>query len=132
MTRLPARLYSDLIGKPFAEGARGPEAYDCVGLAIALQRRMGRDVPDFASTLDELHQNYAEGGGLLGPAICIPRPVAGCVVLLRMLADERHLGVMLDEFRMIHTSRETGGVVIERILAGPWQRRVLGYYEVVA
>ncbi|MEN9059995.1 hypothetical protein [Ponticoccus litoralis] len=37
----------DWIGLPYAERGRGPEAFDCLGLWLALQRaRFGREIPD--------------------------------------------------------------------------------------
>ncbi|MGA0595391.1 peptidoglycan endopeptidase [Enterovirga sp. CN4-39] len=38
---------SDLIGRPYAIGARGPEAFDCYGLTRHLQRELARiEMPD--------------------------------------------------------------------------------------
>jgi hypothetical protein len=38
----------DLVGKPYAHGARGPDAYDCWGLCVEVYRRRGIDLPDYA------------------------------------------------------------------------------------
>jgi len=35
--------YTDLIGKPWVWGARGPDAYDCFGLLKEVMRRLGID-----------------------------------------------------------------------------------------
>lgn len=125
--RLPANLYADLIGKPFAEGGRGPDAYDCLGMAITLQRRQGRYVPDFASSMDEFHRQF--GDGILGPCSKLDAALPGCVVLLRTGINERHIGTMIDPYRMIHTMAGlTNGACIERAVTLPWAQRVLGYY----
>lgn len=130
MIRLAPNLYADLIGKPYREDARGPEAYDCLGLAIELQRRQGRDVPNFRSTAEEFAAQYGEG--LLGPCVQISAPVPGCAALFRMIDDERHLGTMLDRFCMMHTQAArragAGSAVIEQIRMTPWERRLLGFY----
>jgi len=130
--RLSARLYSDLIGKPYRDAGRGPDAFDCLGLAIEMQRRQGRDVPDFASTIEEFHRLYQPGAeghpGILGPAREIPTAVPGCAVLLRMMGGELHLGTMLDAWTMLHTQRGIGAACTESLLRPVWQRRVIGYY----
>ncbi len=125
--KLPARLYGDLIGKPFEDGGRGPGTFDCLGLAIEMQRRQGRAVGNYASTIEEFHREYS--AGLFGPCAQLCRPAAGCVVLLRTGIHERHVGTMLDAYTMLHTmSGMAGGAAIERLLAPEWTRRVLGYY----
>jgi cell wall-associated NlpC family hydrolase len=125
---LSACLYSDLLGKPFEEGGRGPDTYDCVGLAIEIQRRRGISVPDFISSEAELHRQLSQGGMLEG---CrkLKAAVPGCVVLVKM-PEGHHLGTMIDTWRILHTTAQTKGVVVERILGPMWVRRILGYYEV--
>jgi hypothetical protein len=125
---LPARLYADLLGKPFARGARGPEAYDCLGLALEMARRLGYRFPDFVSCEDTLHAELGQGACSLAdcPRIAVPEP--GCVALLRMGPDQHHLAFFIDRFRMIHTTAATG-CVIERALEPLWKRRILGYYR---
>lgn len=125
---LSARLYVDLIGKPFLAGGRGPESFDCVGLALEIARRLGKQVPDFVSSEAELHQQLAGDGAALADCPQIPRPVPGCAVLLRMSPSQHHLAFMVDEYRMIHTTAATG-CVIERVNSPLWSRRVIGYYD---
>ena len=36
-----AKLTAQLVGKPYRAGATGPDAYDCMGLVIRTQRKMG-------------------------------------------------------------------------------------------
>jgi cell wall-associated NlpC family hydrolase len=36
---------ADLIGKPYAPGGNGPEAFDCWGLVVEVRRRMGLPTP---------------------------------------------------------------------------------------
>lgn len=124
-----ASAYADLVGKPFLANARGPSAYDCLGLVIQVVRRCGYAVPDFDSSMEELAKQYSAERGVLGPCYCIEQPDAGCVVLLRGLkGDEKHLGIMLDRWRMLHASEDAGQVVIENLARSVWGRRVLGYY----
>jgi cell wall-associated NlpC family hydrolase len=126
---LPAALYADLVGKPYAEGARGPAAYDCLGLAIELERRRGLAVPDFVSSEAELHRQLAAGGFLAGLEP-ISAPEAGALVLMRSdHAAKVHLGVMTDAFSMLHAAEAVGSVVRQRLADTFWKRRVLGFYR---
>jgi cell wall-associated NlpC family hydrolase len=126
---LPTRLYADLVGKPFVEGGRGPYGYDCVGLATVIQRRRGFDVPDFLSSEAELHRQIA-AGGFIADCKRMGEPEPGCVALIKMGAQEHHLGVMVSRYRMIHTTAQTKGVVIESILGPLWMRRILGFFVI--
>ncbi len=127
MNGLSARLFTDLVGKPFARDARGPDAYDCLGLVIEVTRRNGFAVPEYASTSEELARQQHEG--LLGPCRRVERAEPGCVVLLRSThATGRHLGIMIDRWRMIHASEDAGQAVIETLQRSLWGRRVLGFY----
>jgi len=125
---LESYLFVDLIGKPWRKCARGPDAYDCLGLVLEIQRRRGVEVPNFLSCEGELHRQLA-GGGFLAGCKKLEAAEPGCVALIKM-GHEHHLGVMLDSYRMIHTTEQTRGAVIERILGPLWNRRITGYYRV--
>ena len=127
---IPTRLYLDLLGKPFAEGARGPSTYDCVGLAMEFQRRRGAVLPAYLSQPEELHRQLATEG-ILSDANRLPVAEPGCVVLLRTGIHERHLGCMVDCYRFLHTMKDlASGAAIERTLSSQWERLILGYYRV--
>jgi cell wall-associated NlpC family hydrolase len=54
-------MWGKWVGLAYAELGRGPEAYDCLGLFLALQRDvMGRDLPDPYCLMTE-----ARGAGLI-------------------------------------------------------------------
>jgi cell wall-associated NlpC family hydrolase len=124
------RIYSDLIGKRFASGARGPAEFDCVGLAIEFHRRRGFELPAFLSDEASLHRAIAAGGPLSQPhQLAGPEP--GCCVLMRSQGGPgRHLGCMVDRYRMIHASEPVGSTVLEVLSRSVWGRRVLGYYRI--
>lgn len=128
---MQARIYADLLGKPFARGARGPESYDCLGLALEIARRLGYRFPDYVSDEATLHAELGAGGCSLADCPRIAAPEPGCVALLRMSADQHHLAFLTDRYRMIHTTQTTG-CVLERILEPMWQRRIMGYYRLEA
>ena len=126
---MPARQYADLIGKPYAAGGRGPEAYDCLGLAMELATRLGLQIPAFASDEAELHRALA-AGGYLAELERIPAAETRALVLLRSSHPaEVHLGVMLDAHWMLHAAEMTGMVVRQRLADTFWKRRVIAFYR---
>ena len=44
---------TDLLGKPYKAHARGPEAYDCYGLVIEVEKRLGHTMPDLYTKLSK-------------------------------------------------------------------------------
>lgn len=40
-----AKLTAQLVGKPYKAGATGPDAFDCMGLVMRVQRKMGWKMP---------------------------------------------------------------------------------------
>jgi len=125
---IPLAVYADLLGKPFAPGARGLESFDCVGLALEMARRLGKQLPNFISSEAELHAQLGTGGATLADLPQIARPEPGCIVLLRISPTEHHVAFMIDEYRMIHTLKDVR-CAIERINSNLWQRKVIGFYR---
>lgn len=121
------RVYADLVGKPYADGGRGPHAYDCVGLALELQRRLGRKLPPYLSDEDSLHTAVAEGGEL-HESQRIDAPEAGCLVLMREGLG-CHIGCMIDDAWMLHTYRKIGSAVRQPLQRSLFRSRVMGFYR---
>lgn len=124
-------MYSDLIGKPFKDFGRGPDAYDCWGLAREVFHRYGVDLPDFAisckdspkvsRTMYQQERKWRRLQSPVVPCLCVFR----CSEIDRKLVS--HLGVYVGNGRFLHASDKTG-VAIER-LDHPWWKRVFfGYY----
>lgn len=129
MKVIPLHVYIDLIGKPYALGARGPASFDCLGLALELGKRLGLTFPRYLTCENELHRQLAADASTLADFQRIPTPLPGCVALLRGEPGEHHLAVMLDRDWMLHTRKETG-CVRERIAGPLWCNKVIGFYEV--
>lgn len=125
---IPSTAYADLLGKPFADGARGPASYDCVGIALAVAARLGKQLPNYLSSETELHAQLGANGSTLAGCVQIARPEPGCLALFRMSSSEHHIGIMADEYRMVHSLKGIG-CVIERVMSNLWQRKVMGFYR---
>ncbi|WP_298434601.1 NlpC/P60 family protein [Geobacter sp.] len=119
---------TDLLGRPFAYGGRGPDAYDCYGLAMEVCRRAGIDLPEWRSVCEPvLIQDGFEAGKEFFEELAGPQPF--CIVLLMVRPPYvSHCGVMLDGGRFIHIMERTR-VTIERIDGLAWRRRVRGFYR---
>lgn len=118
---LPLSLWIDLLGKPWRKDARGPEAYDCVGLLLEIERRLGYPVPAYASEVREL----ATAMECWEP---VSEPVPGDAILIRSVDPRWHIGVVSGGGWMIHALQGVG-VVKERYNSFPWQHRIEGFYR---
>jgi cell wall-associated NlpC family hydrolase len=123
-------LINGLIGKPYALGAQGPDAFDCYSAARALQKALfGRDMPAFAMP--------GEAGRIaIAAAIAvhperqrwreIAAPMDGCLVTMARHLQGYHLGTWLaEDGGMIVHAIETCGVVCDTIAtleAVGWRR----------
>ena len=124
--------YDDLIGKPYQDGGRGPDAYDCWGLAIEIHRRFGIDLPDFdisAKACEQIHNKIIDQS-YLNSWQEIEAPKMPCLILFK--AHPRfvqHVGTFIGYGRFLHI-REYG-VAIERVLSPLWNKRIRGFWEYV-
>lgn len=113
------------VGVPFAYGGRGPDSFDCYGLVMAIHKDMGIDILDYDSPSDQ-----EQIAALMATQLPLWKETpcaAGATVLFRIGRLVSHCGYMLDDDRMIHTMKSTGGVTIQRIDA--WRHRIIGFYR---
>ena len=101
-------LYEDLIGKPFADLGRGPDAYDCWGLVIEVGQRMGIEVPDYGVS----HQNEARVNGTFRAHATdyerVNQPKVGDIAVWKSMAGELHFGIVIDGNHVLHAGPEVG------------------------
>ena len=93
---------ADLIGKPYRDNGRGPDAYDCYGLAIEVERRAGYKLNDVQYTdhAPSLCNKYAPTLNVYK----LDKPREGA--LLEMYTDgELHIGVCINEREFIHETK---------------------------
>src|SRR5579864_5775045 len=119
---LPARFYADLIGKPYRDHGRGPDFYDCFGVLIEVERRMGNQLPDYISnpdTLDEIRvHDWQE----------VLKPEPGDGILIRSVDPRWHVGVVINSCEMVHIRRDAH-VCVERFDGILWKKRIEGFYR---
>lgn len=126
----------DLLGKPFEKDARGPAAYDCVGLLLEIERRLGRTLPEYDSREGVLILALVDwepvseclpGSPQTGPCLR-GGPLPGDAILFRSCDPSWHVGVVTGDGWMIHAHPDCG-VVRERYNALPWHNRIEGFYR---
>ena len=124
------------IGIPFKPHGRDRNGYDCIGLVLdVLKNEYGKDVPDVWKYDDphsiEVAQTFMVEAVIANTNLskwkrCNPK--AGAVVLFRIAGTIRHIGIMIDEKRFLHTM-ERVETCIESVDGPAWEKRVEGFYE---
>ncbi|UWQ77395.1 NlpC/P60 family protein [Leisingera sp. M658] len=117
------------IGLRYQKLGRGPEAYDCLGLWLALQRvRMGRILPDPRCTmLEAARQQTAE---TMRPQFTrVQRAIEGDALMFRVRSQLLHVGYAIDGRDMLHIEEDATGSVLENWNRSPWLGRLEGIYR---
>lgn len=118
----------DWVGLPHEPLGRGPDAYDCLGLFLALQReRHGRALFDPLCRIDEaararLSNRYRPEWQRVGAA------VEGAAVLFLVRGQALHVGYALGPNLMLHSSGEAGQSIVEDFTSSAWGARLEGIY----
>lgn len=127
--------WAKYIGKAFEEKGRGPDTFDCWGLARWVY---GHDRPGAAAlpSYEELYEDTKDSD-TLGKLIFDERnkhwnevaaPKEFDLILLRMRGVGMHVGVVTKPGHMLHC--EIGiGTVHERYDSMKWKHRVIGYFR---
>lgn len=120
----------DLIGKPFVDGGRGPDSFDCWGLASEVFRRFGKELPDYQISCEDASRIDAEIDTNRPQWVrcdAVNPPVPSLVVMYYGSTFCNHTGVYIGNGKFIH-AREKIGVNIDRVDGLAWKRKVEGYY----
>lgn len=122
-----------LIGKQYKACGRGPDVYDCWGLAIAASKIInGIEIPDYKLDPANTEQNafladVATNDGSW-EQITAAEPKPGLIVAFQFVAPGliTHVGVTIGSGRFIQCSNKKG-VTIEMLKK--YQKLIEGYYE---
>ena len=111
---------SDLIGIPYKEHGRSKEGFDCYGLVMEVEKRIGVYLPDFdyETHTDELTDGIVEDIKKSGKAKRIPQLVDGALVLFKNSQGlNAHIGVYVGEGQICHCNRRGVHVDSSRVMA---------------
>ena len=118
---------NDILGKPYKAHARGPKEFDCYGLVIEIEKRLGHTMPDLYTKLAnsdirecEIHDAdiAAEMTGLQKTGT----PDFGDVLIF---FDGKgrifHTGVYLKNGDFIHCNKEGVHIMKVKDYGSPWE-----------
>ncbi len=129
-----AELILDLIGKPFCDGGRGPDAYDCWGLVQEVYRRHGLALPEYQISCREASRIREQAEASRPQWERLERPESLAIVAMRMQPGRdwiTHVGVFLADDCLLHTIAATGAAIVRA--SHPFYRhRIEGFYRHVA
>lgn len=123
---------------PFVEGGRDDKGCDCWGLVVVFYKNIFNiNLPFYGNVFYENEKNYDttcdEIENIKNTDALfkqIEKPEFGDIIMLRVMGRPLHIGVVLDNKKMIHTNTKSG-VVIEKFTGDKWKSRIMGYYTVV-
>ena len=121
----------DYLGKPWVNGAAGPDAFDCWGLVRAVYAQRGIVLPVFDV---DAHQPLAVRRAFDLPVArdkwcSLDRPDDFCAVLMSQHTHPDHVGVWWAEGNGVLHSLQYSGVVLSSLRSLAMQRwNVLGFY----
>lgn len=121
---------------PYKLGGRDYKGIDCWGLVVlAYKELFNLDIPTYDGTMSSVSNkntktaediiNHLE---LSAPFTRVEEPQYGDFVLINILGNPTHIGLMIDSSHMLHIS-DKSGIAYEDIRSIKWQRRIQGFYR---
>lgn len=130
----PADLEA-LIGRPFRDGGRGPEAFDCWGLVIRVRGLGGLATPDYDCSFRQPAEVSAAARQAKAERLFMPVPEGAAracdIVEYKPVDGHLHFGVMIDGVSFLEIVDDGAGVRLNRLdntwtrafIAGVWRDR---------
>jgi cell wall-associated NlpC family hydrolase len=109
---------TSVLGKPYKNGAKGPDAFDCSGLIHFAYKRVNIALP-------VMTEKQIEAGLEVPPANVLP----GDLVFFKIKKDY-HVGMMLNKKDFIHSST-TKGVSVDNIESTYWKRSLVCFRSIL-
>lgn len=120
--------YADLINKPFIDGGRGPDGYDCWGLVREVYRRHGIFLPDYSISATACERISKQMIDSRSEWIKLAAPEVPCLVAFKAdLSFVQHMGAYIGYGKFLHT--RDYGVCVERLRSPLWNPRIRGFYQ---
>lgn len=107
----------ELLGKPYKNGAKGPDAFDCSGLVYYVFKQYNIFLPPPAELQGRAGFGVDRNSTL--PADLVFFSIDGGL----------HVGVIINSGEFIHASKSRG-VAIDKIDMKYWRERLIGYRSV--
>jgi cell wall-associated NlpC family hydrolase len=122
--------YTDLLGKRFEYGGRGPDSFDCYGIAVELYRRAGLTLPDYTSTDSPEGQGFGFAHGAENHFDVVNGDLHPLDIILFQVVPRfiTHCGVYVGHGRFVHIMQRTS-VACEELASPVWLHRNRGVYR---
>ena len=94
---------NDLLGKPYKVHGRGPNGYDCYGLVIEVEKRLGRELPDLYKIFEK--KSEVRDTVLATQAVGLTKtdsPSFGDIIIFKKRGHIDHIAVYLKNQDFIH------------------------------
>lgn len=106
------------VGKPYKNGAKGPDAFDCSGFIHHVFKRFDVNLPYTTEELDRVGYPIPRDGA-----------VAGDLVVFR-IKRSYHIGIMVNGSDFVHASLSRG-VAIDNVEQPYWKRSIVRFRRVM-
>jgi cell wall-associated NlpC family hydrolase len=125
---------NEYIGIPFENKGRDREGCDCYGLVLLIYKEQYKiilpTIDEYKDALDKKDINkYVDKYQPIIQGTKLEKPEEGAIVLLGSESLSDHVGVVLSDNMMIHTTEELG-VVVEELSSTRIRNKIKGYYNV--
>lgn len=121
------------VGTPYLDFGRTAAGCDCWGIVrLALFVMKGIVLPSYddisPEELAEIDQIVHREVGS-GVWVKVDARQEFDVAVFRRGRHDSHVGIMVDDRRMLHSDKHSGGARVERIDNGRWASQLVGYYR---
>jgi len=98
-----------LLGKPYRNGAKGPDTFDCSGYVSYVYSQFGVAIPVSTDGLSKAGREVSRGDILMGDLAIFD------------IKGDLHVGIVINRLEFIHASKSRG-VTIDSIDAPYWKK----------
>lgn len=109
-------------------GTKYREPFGCFSLVREALALSGKFIPDYADGLTEIEKLEVLREGLAKHSRQVESPQRGDVVLLQVMGQPSHMGIMINEREMLHSMAGINAC-IERIDSARWRGRVMEFWR---
>lgn len=121
------------VGTVYSDTDNGAAGCHCWGLfRLVFRQEKGIDLPSYNDVSPEDARDIARlvhGALDNGEWLPVDRAREFDGALFRRGPFDSHMGVMIDRRHMLHSDREAGAAIVERIDTGRWASAFVGFYR---
>jgi cell wall-associated NlpC family hydrolase len=123
---------SSYIGIPYKDHGRERDGLDCWGLLrLIYKEQLGITLPSYSeeySTAEDRDEVSRIIKRESAPWVEVSEPRPGDAILVRLMGEPWHVGVMTARNEMIHITRGTAAC-LDRLNGARWNRRIAGFFR---